>query len=156
LHLRRVPGKRFAAPGRAAVLLGTLLSLVGAVVAFPGSVAAQKHRAWSTRGAAALQAAAARYPAARVLADGRHADFLLWQEPRLVGRLLADVRFEVLTRPELQRLARFEQDPVPQDAMGADLVVLDPKSQPLLPWRTRGWKQLYVDSSIGVFERSQR
>jgi hypothetical protein len=91
-----------------------------------------------------------------VLADERHADFLLWQEPRLVGRLLADVRFEVLTRPELQRLARFEQDPVPQDAMGADLVVLDPQSQPLLPWRTRGWKQLYVDSSIGVFERSQR
>jgi hypothetical protein len=155
IHLRRVPGKRFAAPARAAVLLGGLASLVGALVAFPGSVSAHQQRAWSTRGAAALRDAAARHPAARVLADDRHADFLLWEEPKLTGRLLADVRFEVLTRVEVKRLARFEQDPRTHDAIGADLVVLNPKSQPFLPWRAHGWKQLYVDSSIGVFERSR-
>jgi hypothetical protein len=43
-----------------------------------------------------------------VLADDVHADWLLWREPSLRGRVAYDVRFELLSRPEIIELANFE------------------------------------------------
>ena len=147
------PPTRLAAPARAGLLVGASLTLAGAVAAFPSSVAAQLTRHWSMRGPDVVLIAAREHPAARVLADDRHADFLLWAAPELQGRILADVRFELLTRSELHRLARFEGHPQPQDAPSARLVVLDPRRDPLPPWRTNNWKQLYADTSIALYER---
>jgi hypothetical protein len=39
-----------------------------------------------------------------VLADQQHADWLLWKEPTLIGRVAYDVRFELFTAPELTQL----------------------------------------------------
>lgn len=39
-----------------------------------------------------------------VLADENHADWLLWQQPSLTGRIAYDVRFELFTKPELEQL----------------------------------------------------
>lgn len=150
VHVRRMPGMRFAAPARAGVLLGTVVVLAVGIVAFPGAVSTHEKKNWSTRAAAALSRAAARSPQAHVIADDRHADFVLWQDPRLAGRVIADIRFELLTRAELNRLVRFEDG---TDAAGAQFVVLDPKRQPLAPWRSRGWKLLYADPSMRVLER---
>lgn len=44
-----------------------------------------------------------------VLADDVHADWLLWREPALAGRIAYDVRFELLTAGELTRLHRLHE-----------------------------------------------
>lgn len=147
---------RLAAPARAALLLGTLVSLAGALVQFPASVAAHQARDWPPAGVAAVRAAVARNRHVRVLANDRHADFLLFAAPELGGRLLADARLELLTRRQLRRLARFERDPASAAWTTAPLVVLDPRKQPLARWRTSGWRPLYADRSIAVVARTAR
>ncbi len=52
VHVRRMPGMRFAAPARAGVLLGTVVVVAVGIVAFPGAVSTHQKKNWSTRGAA--------------------------------------------------------------------------------------------------------
>jgi hypothetical protein len=153
VHLRRMPGMRFAAPARVGVLLGTVIVLAVGIAAFPGAVSAHQTKAWSVRGAGVLGRAAAAQSNVRVLVDDRHSDFVLWELPSLQGRVIADVRFELLNRAELDRLVRFERGPGVNDAGGARLVVLDPKRQHPAQWRSRGWTLLYADPSMDVLER---
>jgi hypothetical protein len=150
VRVRWMPGMRFAAPARAGVLIGTVVVLAVGIAAFPGAVSAHQAKDWSVRGADAVQRAAAAQPHAHVLVDDRHSDFVLWEDPRLAGRVIADVRFELLDRGELHRLVRFERG---TDATGARIVVLDPKRQQAARWRSRGWKLLYADPSMDVLER---
>jgi hypothetical protein len=56
--------------------------------------------------AAAVAAAAGRDGI--VLSDDLHSDWLLWQEPSLVGRLAYDVRFELFDAHELKQLDALE------------------------------------------------
>ena len=58
--------------------------------------------------AAAAAVSAAAGPNGIVLADDRHADWLLWLRPELAGRIAYDVRFELFTAPELRRLELLE------------------------------------------------
>jgi hypothetical protein len=44
-----------------------------------------------------------------IVADDTHADWLLWHEPALAGRIAYDVRFELLDRGELARLPSVQQ-----------------------------------------------
>jgi hypothetical protein len=63
-----------------------------------------------TRGfpvAAAQAAATAAGPNGKVLATSTYADWLLWSEPRLRGRVAFDARYELLTKAQLTRLADF-------------------------------------------------
>jgi hypothetical protein len=48
-----------------------------------------------------------------VLADDKHADWLLWQEPSLEGRVAYDVRFELFARRELVQISRLQQGSPP-------------------------------------------
>jgi hypothetical protein len=57
--------------------------------------------------AAAEAVAAAAGPHGRVFSDDSHADWLLWERPELEGRVAYDVRFELFTRRQLQRLQAF-------------------------------------------------
>jgi hypothetical protein len=59
-----------------------------------------------TAAAAAVSAAAG--PNGIVLADDRHADWLLWLRPELTGRIAYDVRFELMSAAELRRLERLD------------------------------------------------
>jgi len=43
----------------------------------------------------------------RVLADDRYADWLLWEDPGLVGRVAYDVRFELFSEDEFSRLYAY-------------------------------------------------
>jgi hypothetical protein len=54
--------------------------------------------------AAAAAVAAAAGPHGIVLADEEHADWLLWQEPSLAGRVAYDVRFELFDRREMMAI----------------------------------------------------
>jgi hypothetical protein len=57
--------------------------------------------------AAANAAANAAGPNGKVLATSTYADWLLWSEPRLRGRVAFDARYELLTKAELSQLADF-------------------------------------------------
>jgi hypothetical protein len=142
---------RFAAPARMGLLLGAAATLVAGIFAFSGSVAAQT-RQWPTRAVSALDGALARHPHARVIADNRYADYLLWQVPQLRRRLLADVRFELLTRSQLEALARFEDQAGPSQTAGAEIAIVDPSAQPAAAWRDAGWRRLYGDAKVAVYE----
>jgi len=116
-------------------------------------VAAHQRDDWPARGSVrTLSAALARDPGARVLADDRHADFLLWRAPELERQLLADVRFELLSHRQIELLAHFESHADPSRTAGATIVVLDPQTQRIANWRTPGWRQLYADATIAIFE----
>ena len=63
--------------------------------------------AWFTRNsppAAAAAVAAAAGATGTVLADDEHADWLLWLQPSLTGRVAYDVRFELFSSRELQAI----------------------------------------------------
>jgi hypothetical protein len=59
--------------------------------------------------AAAAAVAAAAGPDGIVLADGAHADWLLWHQPSLAGRVAYDVRFELFDRRELMQIGQVLQ-----------------------------------------------
>jgi hypothetical protein len=44
-----------------------------------------------------------------VLSDDVHADWLLWQEPQLAGRVAYDVRFELFSAAELEQLKELQE-----------------------------------------------
>jgi hypothetical protein len=114
----------------AAVVALVLVALFAATVARPAD--------WFTapypRAAAeAVERAAARAPQARIFADVRYADWLLWRYPKLSGRLAYDARFEVLSSPRISEIYNFN------DAYGNS-------------WRTaaRGFRLLVLDRSVSA------
>jgi hypothetical protein len=59
-----------------------------------------------------------------VLADDDHANWLLWQEPSLEGRVAYDVRFELFDRRELTQIGRLQTAPSSWAGCGAGVSVL--------------------------------
>jgi hypothetical protein len=113
------------------------LAVVAASAAFAVFVAAwvgTRANGWvakdfPARGAAAVSAAARETPAARIFADERYADWLLYQDPGLAGRIAYDVRYELLPAGQLTRIAAFrhERGAAWQSvALPYRLLVLDP------------------------------
>lgn len=108
----------------------------------------------------AVEPAAAADPSLHVFADQKVADWLLWRDPSLRGRVAYDVRFELLSAAALHRLQilylaagrNWEQA-----ARGYRLLVLDAKDDPL---STRqflaepGRRILYDDGTLVVILRS--
>jgi len=89
------------------ILALSLLFLTGVALA---GVAA-KPTSWFTHAfptAAARAAARAAGPQGIVFATSGYADWLLWSEPRLAGRVAFDARFELLTPSQLEKITRIE------------------------------------------------
>ena len=104
----RSPGTKGAHPAvRVALGLASIAGLV-ATLAF-GVVKPDRwyEHEWHGPAAAAVSAAVTRDPAARVFASDRDADWLLWREPRLAGRMAFDIRFELDSRAQIRRLYNF-------------------------------------------------
>ncbi len=117
------------APRRADGLLA--LGAVGALVVAVG-VALLRDESWYTKkwpdGAVAAVEEAAAGSDARVLANIRDANWMLWRLPELRGRLAYDVRLEILDGATFERIVRFEgrQDPDWKSlADGYEVVVLE-------------------------------
>jgi hypothetical protein len=86
------------------------ITIVAAVLISVAGVAA-KPTSWFTTGfpsAAAQAAVEASGSKGRVYATSPYADWLLWTRPELSGRVGYDARFELLSRAQLKRIARFQ------------------------------------------------
>ena len=86
------------------------VSMLGAVAVALGGVAA-KPASWFTHafpGGAARATAGAAGTHGHVFATSAYGDWLLWSEPQLEGRLAFDTRFELLTRGQLEEIARIQ------------------------------------------------
>jgi hypothetical protein len=86
------------------------ITIIAAVLISVAGVAA-KPTSWFTTGfptagaQAAVKAAGAR---GHIFATSPYADWLLWARPELGGRVAYDARFELLSRAQLKRIARFQ------------------------------------------------
>ena len=90
---------------------GMLVATCTAVVSFAALVTLVHDDAWYERG---WPSSSVRQPlvvrkSETVWASDTYADWLLWKEPSLHGRLASDSRFELLTESELRRVADFNR-----------------------------------------------
>jgi hypothetical protein len=100
-HESKAPGRLTRWIGRlsAAALVVTVVALLAPPTRwYEGNVPA------SAQGAIARATAS---PTTKVLASETLADWLLWTEPSLRGRVAYDVRFEILTRRQLEELVAY-------------------------------------------------
>ena len=158
-RLRDVGGKE------SKVVKTTLAAAAIAAVSVAGAGAAARSDSWltssvyPTAAADAVAAAAATDPTARIYADVRYADWLLWTRPELAGRIAYDARFELLSSKELEQLYHLENRLTPHwTAAVADhrLVVLPrrqgaPTAQAVMA--EDGVRRIYRDRSVVVLLR---
>jgi hypothetical protein len=115
-------------------------------------------RAYPARAASIVENAVTRDRTVRVFASEKYADWLLWQDPRLSGRLVYDVRFELFSGRQFTELAAFHARgaAAARIADGARLLVLD-RSLDAVAVRTsskqRGATILYEDGRLVVILR---
>jgi hypothetical protein len=84
------------------------------------------------RAAATVAAATETDPNAKVFANDRYADWLLFKQPRLRGKIAYDIRFELFNGRELQGIYDFTLQRGPhwrRIARGYSILVLDPVQQ---------------------------
>jgi hypothetical protein len=134
-----------------------------AVLVVATASTASHARAWfedpyPQRAGEVVARAAAADPGLRIYADGRYADWLLFEHPALAGRIAYDVRYELLRQSELQDLSNFVTQRGNgwfRDAAGYRLLVLDPLREPgaIEYFLARHAKVLYRDRHVVVLER---
>jgi hypothetical protein len=155
------PARRASAPrplhDRAVRASAAAFSIGLAVVLFArpmSSVAAQ----WPDGAAAAVSGVLERDGRARVLANEKYADWLLFRVPSARGRIAFDGRWEILSHRQMSTAMDFLfQQGVDWDRLGRGyrLLVLDPKRDATLAriFRGRHWRVLYRDERFVVLDR---
>jgi hypothetical protein len=138
-----------------------LLALVVIATATASHGRAWYEHAYPRAAGDAVASAAAADPDLRVFADGRYADWLLFDHPGLRGKVAYDVRYELLTAPELHRLFAFvtrRGNDWPAAARGYGLLVLDPSSEQGIADYYVGREHarvLYRDANVVVLQLPQ-
>jgi len=131
---------------------------ITSLVQLPGELA----RRYPVRAAEIVGAAATRDPSARVFASERYANWLLWRDPALAGRLVYDVRFELFSARQFRELALFHSgigtgtSPI---TAGARFFVLDPATdgKPAAAIRAQAaTRVLFEDEHAIVLARDRR
>jgi hypothetical protein len=142
----------------ASAAFGAALVATGVVVAQPS---AWSTRAWPATAAQRVADIAATRPAATVFADARYADWLLWEQPQLSGRIAYDIRFELLSRQQFEQLVAY-QSRAGRDWRRAidahDVLVVDQSGQPELVRALRAgaaYEVAYRDSALAVLARER-
>ena len=109
--------------------------------------------------ATAVVRAVERTPTARVFADVRYADWLIWEQPSLAGRIAYDIRFELLSRRQLAEIYAFN-DPLGRGwrvaTAGYAVLVLDRTDDARAVralTRAPGVRVLYSNAELVVFQR---
>jgi hypothetical protein len=136
--------------------LNRITSVVAIVVAVPvvatgllrapGTVASR----WPSAGAQAVASAAG--TRGLVLADDAHADWLLWNQPTLVGRVGYDVRFELFSGTRLASLYAFRTDGAHREIASPYRVLTFPSAAAAKPW-LEGGRIVYRTSGFVVVSR---
>jgi hypothetical protein len=136
-----------------------------AVVVAVGAVAsvALHGRSWferryPPRAAAAVSLAARSDPSLKVFANERYADWLMVEDPALVGRVAYDVRFELLSNAQLDKIVTFRTEhgvDWQRAANGYGLLVLQPGADggAIELFRRAGARVLYRDGKVVVLRR---
>jgi hypothetical protein len=107
------PHRRTGAVSRLNVGLAVAaLSIVAVAAVLFGSARSQLEQGWPAADARAVAGIARAHPSALVFPT-QQADWLLWEEPSLAGRLAFDVRFELLSPTRLAQVFsyRFQAGP---------------------------------------------
>lgn len=116
---------------------------------------------WPT-GALEPLRAATRDPDERVWGTDRTSDWILWHLPELRGRVAYDVRFELLTRAQIEALAGYDAESGAEwksVTEGFHVIVVDPAGRPthVSDFRNEpGTRLLYADDYAAVFVRTSR
>jgi hypothetical protein len=101
--------ERGAAPRRSRLNLAiaslALAALAGSVIATALRPASWYEHTYNPRTLASVEAIVKQDPKARIFADVRYSDWLLWHDPALAGRLAYDTRLELLTARQLRAIA---------------------------------------------------
>lgn len=119
--IRKRPPRRAPAVGAVIAAVAGAAALVGLVVAV---AAPMSDLTRSYPSAAADKAAAAAGP---IYGGIEYTDWLLWRHPELAGRVVFDVRYELLHRSEVKRLVLFDAGSGLDRPLGSPRVfVLDP------------------------------
>jgi hypothetical protein len=108
--------------------LATLGVLVATVSAIALRATTIQNADQSPRMVAAVERAVAVEPSLKLIVDDRYSDYLLWRDPRLAGHIANDVRFELLSAAQLDRVEDVFGAIGPgyvRDARGYRLLVLD-------------------------------
>jgi hypothetical protein len=144
---------------RLAFALPAVVALAGATLAFGATRADGWYTAaWPSE---RLAHALACNPSVRVFADDRYADWLLWTEPRLRGRVAYDVRFELFTRRDFARLTAY-RNRIGRGwraaAGGYGVVFFDPRQQQGVErgLLASGLRTRYRDGSVSVLAATRR
>ena len=141
----RISTVRGAHPAvRSALSFAALAGLAATLLVVATKPAGWYDHLWPDRAAAAVSAAT-RDPSTRVFASDRDADWLLWRDPRLRGRIAFDIRFELNTAAQIHRLHAFFERIGPNwrsAARGYQVIVLD------RPDRERVRKSLLADRRL--------
>ncbi len=135
-----------AAPRRERVNLTLSLGAIAlTVIMVAGTLAHPSswfERTYPTRAVATVRQIMARQPGAKIFADVRFADWLVWHDPSLAGHIAYDTSFENLSLKQLQILNSLGAAPVPgqRDPLAQySVLVLYPKNKStnrILLWRT--------------------
>jgi hypothetical protein len=146
------------ARGRSNVLRAVAVTSVVAVLALTAAAALRSNawyegRTYSDAAARAVAKAAETQPSARIFVDMSYADWLLWKEPQLQGRIVYDARLELLREQRLDQLFNWTTRTGPQwqaAIAGSDVLVLDRRDA--MP--VGGVRRVYADRNLAVFVRS--
>jgi hypothetical protein len=117
---------------------------------------------YPSRAATVVSSTAQSDPRARIFSDERYSDWLLFTDPSFAGRIAYDVRFELLSRAQLERIIAFRLERGPDwlsAAKGYELLVLDPKADQgavRLISREPGASVVYRDDQVVVLRRGSR
>jgi hypothetical protein len=149
----RLPGaSRFEGRGAEALAWAAAAVTLGAVI----WVAARPATAYSTQVPRSAVGVVESRTSSQglVYADDSSADWLLWKLPSLRGRVAYDVRFELLTKPQIARVVAWDRlDPGWRRAgAGYSVVVADPKHVAALA-ATGNWRRLVASSKFEVAVR---
>jgi hypothetical protein len=91
--------------------LGLGVAAVATIGLATGVAAAQPaswySRAWPSEASEEVARLAADRAGTKIFSDDRYANWLLWTQPQLAGRVAHDIRFELLTEEQLFELFRF-------------------------------------------------
>jgi hypothetical protein len=156
-------GARELVSNRINVMFGVAAPAVAlvAVIAMVGRGGADLVKSFPAAAGDAVATAAASRPGAPILADERFADWLLFTHPSLEGRVLYDVRFELLTSKQLTQIYDWKSRTTAQwqaPARSSGVVVLDlqaePKTRTVLE-NEASFQQTYADGRMAVFVRER-
>lgn len=142
--------------------LNRVLAATGIVFALAVSGAVLgRAQSWFTnsfpdRGARVVADLARSHPNARIWATAEWGDWLMWSDPKLEGRVAFDARVELLSTPQVKRMALFSASGllVPQVQQKYDILVVSKNNDPAAYFLLRrSGSVVYNDGNVLVASR---